>query len=218
MLLVGSYYFEKLLNAVIWDILMNVIKNKSTKKLSALVVEDSIVNQKQLDIHLKIMGFNVEFVDNGLDAIDKINSMRFDLVFLDIMIPKLNGYKVCKIIKKNPQTKGVPIIMLTSRDGTFDKVRGKMAGTNDYLTKPLQVKSLLDTVSKYFPIQDGKLTIGIKETQTKIKTPINTNIIQINRSQYSGMASKLLQHKNDSALAMQKAKQRVEHFRRLADS
>ena len=146
----------------------------------ALVVEDSIVSQRLLDMLLRKMGFKVEFVDNGLDAVDKITTMRFDIVFLDIMIPKLNGYKVCKTVKKNPQTKDVPIIMLTSRDGTFDKVRGKMAGTNDYLTKPLQIQYLTDTVSKYFPFQDGKLAIGLDEIQSKpmpvkrLKTTINT--------------------------------------------
>lgn len=195
------------------------IKKTHSSELTALVVEDSIVNQRQLKIHLSKMGFNIVFADNGLDAVEKIETMLFDIVFLDVMIPKLNGYKVCKIIKKNPETRGIPVIMLTSRDGAFDKVRGKMSGSNEYLTKPLKAMVLEKTIGKYFPLLDGKLAIGVKEIQTTNSNHLSlySNTTQINPLNYSDLTSRLLKHRNDSAFAMKKAKERIEHFRRLAE-
>ena len=86
---------------------------------------------------------------DGIEAVNHLNDTKPDLILLDIILPRMDGYKVLSIVRENPDLRNVPVIMLTSRDGLLNKVRGKMAGSTAYLTKPFEPKKLLETIQKY---------------------------------------------------------------------
>jgi twitching motility two-component system response regulator PilG len=119
------------------------------KGATALVVDDSSTMRRLMDLVLGQLGIQVEFADCAFDALNLIKKRRYDLVFLDVILPDIDGYKVCKAIKGDKLTRNTPVIMLTSRDTAFDKVRGKMSGADTYLTKPLDRAVLLQTINKY---------------------------------------------------------------------
>lgn len=141
------------------------------KTTKALVVEDSLVTQRLMTIFLEHMGFDVEFVENGRDALIAVKSSDYNIIFLDVMIPIIDGYRVCKTLKASALTKDIPVIMLTSKAGMFDKVRGKMAGTDIYLTKPIIHTKLLMAVNKFFPITKGVLDIEANDSPSTIIEP-----------------------------------------------
>jgi twitching motility two-component system response regulator PilG len=111
--------------------------------IRALVVDDSTTVRRLMDLTLRPMGIDVEFADRGEDALALVKHRNYDIVFLDVMLPGIDGYRVCKAIKADKATKHTPVIMLTSKDSAFDKVRGIMAGTDVYLTKPLDSTALM---------------------------------------------------------------------------
>jgi DNA-binding response OmpR family regulator len=113
-----------------------------------LVVDDSPTIQKIVSIILEQQGYLVLIASDGMQAVAKLNEAVPDSIFLDVDLPHMDGYQVCKIIKGNGLTKDVPVIMLTGRDGFFDKVRGRMAGATSYITKPFQPATLLQAVEK----------------------------------------------------------------------
>lgn len=116
-----------------------------------LVVDDSATIRELLNITLGRLGIAVDFAASGTEAIHLANQEVYDLAFLDITLPDIDGYRVCKRLKGEAKTKNMPVIMLTSRNTTFDRVRGMMAGTDVYLTKPLDRVSLIAAMSKYLP-------------------------------------------------------------------
>lgn len=116
---------------------------------SVLVVEDSPTTRKVISITLEQQGFGVIEAGDGLKALSKLNDTRPDLVLLDIILPKMDGYKILSIIKNNPELKDIPVIMLTSKDGILNKVKGKVSGCEAYLTKPFDPQELIETVEKY---------------------------------------------------------------------
>lgn len=119
-----------------------------TTPLRALVVDDSTTIRRLMDLTLRPFGIDVEFADNGEDALTLVRNHRYNIVFLDIMLPGIDGYRVCKSIKAEKNTRDIPVIMLTSKDTAFDKVRGIMAGTDVYLTKPLDRERLIAALNK----------------------------------------------------------------------
>jgi twitching motility two-component system response regulator PilG len=96
--------------------------------------------------------------EDGFDALAKVNDYRPQLIFCDILMPRLDGYQTCAIIKRNEQFTNVPVVMLSSKDGVFDKARGRMAGAQDYLTKPFTKDQLLQAVQQF-----GATTQGANE-------------------------------------------------------
>jgi twitching motility two-component system response regulator PilG len=86
--------------------------------------------------------------EDGYDALGKVSEYHPDLIFCDILMPRLDGYQTCAIIKRNPEFSGVPVVMLSSKDGVFDKARGRMVGAQDYLTKPFTKDQLLLSVQQ----------------------------------------------------------------------
>ncbi len=116
--------------------------------LRALVVDDSTTIRRLMDLTLSPLGIEVEFADRGEEALVQVKRNRYDIVFLDIMLPGIDGYRVCKQIKAEKNTSNIPVVMLTSRGTAFDKVRGLMAGTDVYLTKPLERGQLIQALSK----------------------------------------------------------------------
>lgn len=123
----------------------------NSRTYRALVVDDSLTVQRLMGLILGPLGMDVEFIDNGEDAITLVMGKHYDIIFLDITLPGVDGFKVCKAIKGNVRTKNTPVIMLTSKDGTFDKIRGMMAGSDIYLTKPLERSALMKAINKHLP-------------------------------------------------------------------
>ena len=114
--------------------------------VKVLVIDDSNTIRRSAEIFLKQGGYEVLLAEDGFDALSKVNDHRPDLIFCDILMPRLDGYQTCAIIKRNATFAGVPVIMLSSKDGLFDKARGRMVGSQDYLTKPFTKDQLLQAV------------------------------------------------------------------------
>jgi len=114
-----------------------------------LVIDDSNTIRRSAEIFLKQGGHEVALAEDGFDALAKLGDFHPDLVFCDILMPRLDGYQTCAIIKRNPQFSGVPVIMLSSKDGLFDKARRRMVGSQDYLTKPFTKDQLLQAVLQH---------------------------------------------------------------------
>jgi twitching motility two-component system response regulator PilG len=123
--------------------------NGSAATAKVLVIDDSNTIRRSAEIFLKQAGHEVVLAEDGFDALAKLSDYRPDLVFCDILMPRLDGYQTCAIIKRNPQFASVPVIMLSSKDGLFDKARGRMVGSQDYLTKPFTKDQLLHAVQQH---------------------------------------------------------------------
>ncbi len=125
------------------------IHDSMPKNCKILVVDDSPTVRKLISGKLEKCGHEVVCAVDGLDALDKINELMPDLILLDITMPRMDGYQVCKMIRSNETTKDVPVVMISGKDGFFDKVRGRMAGTTGYITKPFGPETLMKTVETY---------------------------------------------------------------------
>ena len=121
--------------------------------VKVLVIDDSNTIRRSAEIFLKQGGHEVLLAEDGFDALSKINDHAPDLIFCDILMPRLDDYQTCAIIKKNARFARTPVIMLSSKDGLFDKARGRMVGSQDYLTKPFTKDQLLQTVARYTAAQ-----------------------------------------------------------------
>lgn len=118
----------------------------------ALVVDDSLPVRKQIEIELKLLGVAADFAETGEAAFTMLDSNTYDIIFLDVVLPGVDGYKICKTIKKNKVKKATPVIMLTSKSSPFDRIRGTFAGCNTYLTKPVSHDSFQKVVKHYLKI------------------------------------------------------------------
>ena len=116
-----------------------------------LVIDDSNTIRRSAEIFLRQGGYEAVLAEDGFDALAKVNDTQPDLVFCDILMPRLDGYQTCAIIKRNPRFSSVPVVMLSSRDGVFDKARGRMVGSDEYLTKPFTKEQLLRAVAQFCP-------------------------------------------------------------------
>jgi len=118
-----------------------------------LVIDDSNTIRRSAEIFLKQGGHDVLLAEDGFDALAKVNDNDPDLIFCDILMPRLDGYQTCAIIKRNANFSNVPVVMLSSKDGVFDKARGRMVGSQDYLTKPFTKDQLLQAVQQFGIVQ-----------------------------------------------------------------
>jgi twitching motility two-component system response regulator PilG len=114
-----------------------------------LVIDDSNTIRRSAEIFLKQGGHDVLLAEDGFDALSKVNDYGPHLIFCDILMPRLDGYQTCAIIKRNVHFASTPIIMLSSKDGVFDKARGRMVGSEEYLTKPFTKDQLLQAVQQF---------------------------------------------------------------------
>ena len=117
--------------------------------LKVLVIDDSNTIRRSAEIFLKQAGCEVLLAEDGFDALAKIADHEPDLIFCDILMPRLDGYQTCALIKKSPRFGATPVVMLSSKDGLFDRARGRMVGSDQYLTKPFTKDSLLKAVAQY---------------------------------------------------------------------
>ena len=114
-----------------------------------LVIDDSNTIRRSAEIFLRQGGHEVVLAEDGFDALSKVTDHAPELIFCDILMPRLDGYQTCAIIKRNPRFAHVPVIMLSSKDGLFDKARGRMVGSEEYLTKPFTKEQLLKAVETF---------------------------------------------------------------------
>jgi twitching motility two-component system response regulator PilG len=126
-----------------------VAESSSLSGVRVMVIDDSNTIRRSAEIFLMQAGCQVILAENGFDALAKIADHHPDLIFVDIMMPRLDGYQTCSLIKKNGKHKDTPVIMLSSKDSLFDRARGRMVGSDEYLTKPFSKESLLKTVEAH---------------------------------------------------------------------
>ncbi len=119
------------------------------RDVKVMVIDDSNTIRRSAEIFLVQAGCQVVLAEDGFDALAKIADHQPRVIFCDIMMPRLDGYQTCSLIKKNPRFKTTPVIMLSSKDGLFDRARGRMVGSDQYLTKPFTKDSLLQTVATF---------------------------------------------------------------------
>ncbi|MGD9264550.1 MAG: response regulator [Lysobacterales bacterium] len=118
-------------------------------KLRILVVDDSATIRRSAETMLTSEGCEVITAENGFEALSKITRYQPNLIFVDIMMPRLDGYQTCAIIKNNAEFRDTPVVMLTSKDGLFDMARGRVVGSDQYLTKPFTREELLGAVKQH---------------------------------------------------------------------
>ncbi len=131
----------------------NVTEQTELNGIKVMVIDDSNTIRRSAEIFLKQAGCDIILAEDGFDALAKITDGHPDLIFVDVMMPRLDGYQTCALIKKNPQYSATPVIMLSSKDGLFDKARGRMVGSSEYLTKPFTKDTLLTAVRRYASAQ-----------------------------------------------------------------
>lgn len=126
---------------------MDEIKDLAGVKV--MVIDDSNTIRRSAEIFLNQSGCEIILASDGFDAMSKIVDHQPDIIFIDILMPRLDGYQACMLIKKNPRFQSVPVVMLSSKNGLFDRARGRMVGSDEYLTKPFTKDELLNTVRKF---------------------------------------------------------------------
>lgn len=119
--------------------------------LKVMVIDDSNTIRKTAETLLAKVGCEVITATDGFDSLAKIADNEPDVIFVDIMMPRLDGYQTCALIKNNKQFRHTPVIMLSSKDGLFDKAKGRIVGADDYLTKPFSKAELFEALEKYAP-------------------------------------------------------------------
>ena len=124
----------------------DIAKPNSVK---VMVIDDSNTIRKSAEIFLVQAGYQVLLAEDGFDALAKIADHQPDVIFCDILMPRLDGYQTCALIKKTPRFAATPVVMLSSKDGLFDRARGRLAGSDEYLTKPFTRDTLLQAVATH---------------------------------------------------------------------
>lgn len=117
--------------------------------VKVMVIDDSKTIRRTAETLLKKAGCEVVTATDGFEALAKITDQSPDLIFVDIMMPRLDGYQTCALIKKNPTYRDTPVILLTSKDGLFDRARGRIVGSDRYLTKPFTKDELLNAIREH---------------------------------------------------------------------
>ncbi len=123
--------------------------NEALKGVKVMIIDDSNTIRRSAEIFLSQAGCEVILAQDGFDALSKITDHEPDVVFVDIMMPRLDGYQTCSLIKRNAKYRATPVIMLSSKDGLFDRARGRMVGSDEYLTKPFTKDTLLTAVREH---------------------------------------------------------------------
>lgn len=133
--------------------LADVQSSPAPQGIKVMVIDDSNTIRRSAEIFLIQAGYQVILAEDGFDALAKIADHHPDIVFVDIMMPRLDGYLTCALIKKHARYKSTPVVMLSSKDGLFDRARGRMVGSDQYLTKPFTKDSLIGAVAEFVSAQ-----------------------------------------------------------------
>jgi twitching motility two-component system response regulator PilG len=124
-------------------------ENENLGNLKVMIIDDSKTIRRTAETLLQKAGCEVITAIDGFDALSKIADNRPDIIFVDIMMPRLDGYQTCALIKNNSAFKSTPVIMLSSKDGLFDKAKGRIVGSDEYLTKPFSKEELLGAIKQH---------------------------------------------------------------------
>ena len=124
----------------------------SLQGIKVMVIDDSKTIRRTAETLLKKAGCEVITATDGFEALSKITDQNPDVIFIDIMMPRLDGYQTCALIKNNHLYKNTPVILLTSKDGLFDRARGRIVGSDQYLTKPFTKDELLNAITEHVNI------------------------------------------------------------------
>src|SRR3954465_3359037 len=124
-------------------------KDGSLAGLKVMVIDDSKTIRRTAETLLKKEGCDVVTATDGFEALAKISDQQPNIIFVDIMMPRLDGYQTCALIKNNQLFKSTPVIMLSSKDGLFDKARGRIVGSEQYVTKPFTREELLGAIRRH---------------------------------------------------------------------
>jgi twitching motility two-component system response regulator PilG len=119
--------------------------------VKVMVIDDSNTIRKTAETLLKRAGYIVITAADGFEAMSVVTDQHPDIIFIDIMMPRLDGYQTCALIKNNKQFGSTPVIMLSSKDGLFDRARGKLAGSEQHIHKPFTQDDLVNAINKYVP-------------------------------------------------------------------
>ncbi|WP_456378361.1 twitching motility response regulator PilG [Thiolapillus sp.] len=119
--------------------------------LKIMVIDDSKTIRRTAENLLKKAGCDVVTATDGFEALSLVADHHPDLIFVDIMMPRLDGYQTCALIKNNKAYSDTPVVMLSSKDGLFDRAKGRLAGSDQYLTKPFSRDELLDAIRRHIP-------------------------------------------------------------------
>lgn len=133
------------------DAILDEVKAPQTEftHLKVMVVDDSKTIRRTAENLLTKAGCVVDTAVDGFDALGRVSAFDPDLIFIDVLMPRLDGYQTCALIKNNPRFRAIPIIMLSSKDSIFDKARGRIVGASDYLTKPFTSEELMAALHQY---------------------------------------------------------------------
>jgi twitching motility two-component system response regulator PilG len=123
--------------------------------LKVMVIDDSNTIRRSAEMFLKPSGCEMILAQDGFDALSKIVDYQPHVIFVDIMMPRLDGYQTCSLIKRNQRYQSTPVIMLSSKDGLFDRARGRMAGSDQYLTKPFTQETLIQAICAHVSHHDA---------------------------------------------------------------
>jgi len=128
---------------------VNDATGQAPNGLKVMVIDDSKTIRRTAESLLKKEGMEVISAADGFEALSLIADYNPDIIFVDIMMPRLDGYQTCALIKHNQKFKGTPVIMLSSKDGLFDRARGRIVGSEEYLTKPFTKEELLGAIQRH---------------------------------------------------------------------
>ena len=128
--------------------------------IKVVLIDDSNTIRRSGEIFLKQAGCQVVLAEDGFDGLSKVVDTRPDMIFVDVMMPRLDGYQTCALIKNHREFKNTPVVMLTSKDSLFDRARGKLVGSDQYLIKPFSKKSLIETVIAHTQQKQGEQSHG----------------------------------------------------------
>jgi len=117
--------------------------------IKVMVIDDSNTIRRTTEALLKKAGYNVFTASDGFEAMSMITDHQPDIIFVDIMMPRLDGYQTCSLIKNNSQFKNTPVVMLSSKDGLFDRARGRIAGSEEHVNKPFTQQELVQAINKH---------------------------------------------------------------------
>ena len=139
--------------------------------LKVLVIDDSKTIRRTAETLLAREGCEVFTAVDGFDALSKVADHRPDIIFVDIMMPRLDGYQACSLIKRSKAFRTIPVIMLSSKDGLFDRARGRIVGSEHYLTKPFTRDELLSAIEQHVALSTAPTPLALGHLDTQALEP-----------------------------------------------
>lgn len=126
-----------------------MVQERQNSSIRVMVVDDSPTIRRTAEVYLRRAGYDVYAASDGFEALAMVKDHQPDIVFVDVIMPRLDGYQTCTLIKKNSRFATTPVIMLSSKGGLFDRARGRVAGSEEYLNKPFTEEDLVAAVTRY---------------------------------------------------------------------